>query len=183
MQTGGGISVSIFKALRTILDVLYKFSGYLAAVFLIMILGFVALQMIARWGGEIITGAPDFTGYCMAAASFLALPYALNAGSHIRVNLMLNALGRFRKIGELWCWGIASYLTYLFAHFAVKLTYESFQFNDISQGQDAWPIWIPQISMAVGTVLLAICAFDNLICTLFTGKDNIRSAGIDSNVE
>lgn len=175
--------MAIFRVLRTILDGLYKGAGYLGAVFLIMILFFVASQMVARWGGGIITGAPDFTGYCMAAASFLALPYALNSGSHIRVNLFLTKLGRYRKFGELWCWGIASYLTFLFAYYAIKLTYESYRFNDISQGQDAWPIWIPQLSMAAGTVILAVCAFDNLICTLFTGRDNIKAAGMNPHGE
>ncbi|WP_371170017.1 TRAP transporter small permease [Aliiroseovarius sp. 2305UL8-7] len=175
--------MGLYSMLRVSLDALYRWAGYLGAVFLIMILGFVTLQMVSRWGGEIITGAPDFTGYCMAAASFLALPYALNSGSHIRVSLLLNALGRFRKYGEIWCWAVASYLTYLFARYAVKLTYESYRFNDISQGQDAWPIWIPQLSMVAGTILLAICAFDNLITILFTGKDNIRSAGIDTQAE
>ncbi len=175
--------MALFSFLRTALDALYRWAGYLAAVFLIMILGFVTLQMVSRWGGEIITGAPDFTGYCMAAASFLALPYALNGGSHIRVSLLLNALGRFRKFGEIWCWAVASYLCFLFARYAIKLTYESYRWGDISQGQDAWPIWIPQMSMVVGTILLAICAFDNLITTLFTGKDNIQSASVDIHAE
>jgi TRAP-type C4-dicarboxylate transport system permease small subunit len=175
--------VALFQLLRTVLDAMYRWAGYLAAVFLIMILGFVSLQMVSRWGGEIIIGAPDFTGYCMAAASFLALPYALNSGSHIRVNLLLNALGRYRKYGEIWCWAVASYLTFLFARYAIKLTYESYRWNDISQGQDAWPLWIPQMSMVVGTVLLAVCAFDNLVTTLFTGKDNMRSSGVDVHAE
>ncbi|WP_107495589.1 TRAP transporter small permease subunit [Thalassobius sp. I31.1] len=166
--------MTLLRFLRVLLDALYRYAGYVAAVFLILILCFVSMQMMARWIGEIMTGAPEFTGYCMAAASFLALPYALNSGSHIRVNLLLGALGKFRKFGEIWCWAVASFFTYIFAKYAVKLTYESYKFNDISQGQDAWPIWIPQVSMVIGTVLLAVCAFDNLISTLFTGKDNIR---------
>ena len=175
--------MAVFRALRITLDAIYRIAGYLAAVFLILILVFVALQMVTRWVGGIIVGAPDFTGYCMAAASFLALPYALNAGTHIRVSLLLNALGRYRRLGEIWCWGIASYLTFLFARYAVKMTYESYRFNEISQGQDAWPVWIPQMSMTVGTILLAICAFDNLVSTLFTGKDNIHSAGFSPHGE
>ncbi len=175
--------MALFRALRILLDAAYRFAGYLAAIFLLLILFFVSLQMIARWSGEIMVGAPDFTGYCMAAASFLALPYALNSGTHIRVNLLLNALGRYRRWGEIWCWAVASYLSFIFARHAVKLTYESYRFNDISQGQDAWPIWIPQMSMAIGTVLLAICVIDNLITILFRGKDNIRSAGIDLQAE
>jgi len=159
--------------IRRTLDALYTYSGYLAAVFLILILCFVSMQMVARWIGTIFVGAPDFTGYCMAAASFLALPYALNAGSHIRVNLFLNALGSYRRIGEIWCWLVASVLTSIWAYYAVKLTWESHRWNEISQGQDAWPLWIPQIPMSFGMILLAVAAIDNLITILITGKDNI----------
>lgn len=163
--------------LRRTLDALYKYAGYLAAVFLILILCFVTMQMVARWIGTIFVGAPDFTGYCMAAASFLALPYALNAGTHIRVNLLLNALGRNRRYGEIWCWIVGTGLTSIWAYYAVKLTLESHQWNEISQGQDAWPLWIPQLSMAIGSVLLAIAAFDNLVSILMSGEDNIEHIG------
>ena len=50
--------------------------------------------MLARWTGEVFPGAPDYAGYSMAAASFFAFAYALNQGSHIRVSILLNALGR-----------------------------------------------------------------------------------------
>lgn len=171
--------MAVFRALRRLLDAAYRLAGYCAAVFLVMILGFVTLQMMARWAGVVVTGMTEFTGYSMAAASFLALPYSLNSGSHIRVGVLLNGLGRYRRIGELWCWGVAAVLTVIFARYAVKLTLESYRFHDISQGQDAWPLWIPQVSMVVGTVLFAVCAIDNLLTAVATGKDNMRSHGID----
>ncbi len=42
--------MALFSLLRAALDALYRWAGYLAAVFLIMILGFVTLQMVSRWG-------------------------------------------------------------------------------------------------------------------------------------
>jgi hypothetical protein len=36
----------------------------------------------------------------------------------------------------------------------VRLVWQSRTFNDISQGNDATPLWIPQIAMAVGAVVL-----------------------------
>jgi TRAP-type C4-dicarboxylate transport system permease small subunit len=174
---------ALARKLRAPLDTLYKGAGYLAAVFLVMILVLVVLQMVARWGGQVMTGAPDFTGYCMAAASFLALPYALNSGSHIRVNLLLSALGKYRKWGELWCFGLGTYLACFFAYYGIKSTRESYRFNDISQGQDAWPIWIPQMSMSIGLVIFAIAFIDHFVSLIFTGKDNISSESLDSHAE
>lgn len=48
--------------------------------------------MLARWTGEVFPGVPDYAGYAMAAASFLAFANALNRGSHIRVSILLNAV-------------------------------------------------------------------------------------------
>ena len=168
-----------FTALRKFLDGLYTAGGILAACCLIAILALIVLQMVARWTGEVFSGAPNYAGYCMAAASFFAFAYALNHGAHIRVSLALNAMGSKRWWGELWCFGIGAALSSYFAYYAVKANYWSHLLNDISQGQDATPIWIPQLAMSAGAILLAICFWDNLARLIFTGEHAIRSAAID----
>jgi len=172
-----------FSVVRRILDSLYTAGGVIGALFLVAILILILLQMLARWTGEVFPGAPDYAGYCMAAASFFAFAYALNRGSHIRVNLLLSALGSRRKWADIWCFFIGSVLATYFAWYAVKATYWSKLLNDISQGQDATPIWIPQIAMSVGSVLLAICFWDNLLRLIFTGRDAIRQSTIDDAAE
>ncbi len=169
--------------MRRFLDGLYKAGGALAALFLIAILVLIVIQMVARWTGEVFSGAPDYAGYCMAAASFFAFAYALNQGAHIRVSIALNAMGSKRWWGELWCFIVGCALSTYFAYYAIKATYWSRLLNDISQGQDATPIWIPQLSMSIGSVLLAICFWDNLARLIFTGQHAIRSTAIDQDGE
>ena len=84
------------------------------------------------------------------------------------MTLFLSALGRWRRYGEIWCFFVASVTATLFAWYAVKTTRISLRFNDVSQGQDATPIWIPQIAMSIGTVLLAIALWDHLVRLIFT---------------
>jgi hypothetical protein len=50
----------------------------------------------------------------------------------------------------------------LSVYYAVKTTYWSYKLNDISQGQDATPIWIPQLAMCLGTTVFAIAMIDRL---------------------
>jgi uncharacterized membrane protein YcjF (UPF0283 family) len=45
----------------------------------------------------------------------------------------------------------------------VRLTFQSWQFNDISTGNDATPLWLPQLAMAAGTVVLLIALVDELV--------------------
>lgn len=173
-----------YGKIRPVLDRLYLAGGVLAAVFLIAILLLITAQMVARWTGQVLTGAPDYTGYAMAASSFLAMAYALNKGVHIRVNLLLNALGRkARWVVEVWCFGIGSYLTAFFAYYAIKSTYESYRWHDISQGQDASPLWVPQLAMCVGITMLAIAFFDNLVGLFVNGHHNISEEALESHAE
>jgi hypothetical protein len=44
----------------------------------------------------------------------------------------------------------------------VRLAFQSWQFNDVSTGNDATPLWIPQLTMAAGTLVLMIAFADEL---------------------
>ena len=156
-------------AIRILLDRLYLYSGILAAICLVCILLLIVMQMLARWTGEMLPGTTDYAGYFMAASSFFAFAYALNNGSHIRVNMLLRVMGRFRRMGEIWCFSIGSALGVYMAYYAIKTTRFSHMLGDKSQGLDATPLWIPQSAMAIGSTILAIALIDNLIRVIFVG--------------
>lgn len=159
--------------LRRTLDALYLTGGVIAALFTIAMLVIIVLQMLARWTGQVFPGATDYAGYCMAASAFFAFAYAFNRGAHIRVSILLNGLGRFRRWGEIWCFGLGAAISTYIAWYAVKGVWWSRKLHDISQGLDATPIWIPQLSMGIGSVLLALCLWDNLIRLLSGGSHGI----------
>ena len=62
-----------------------------------------------------------------------------------------------------------------------SLVYWSRKLGDVSQGQDAMPLWIVQAPMAAGAVLLAICFLDNLLTLLLTRRDNIGSDFVEQS--
>lgn len=165
--------------MRQFLDKLYKASGAVAALCLLGILCVIVLQMIARWVSVPFPGSTAYAGYLMAASSFLAFAYALNSGSHIRVSLLLNALGPKAFWVEMWCMVIGSAAATYLAWFSVKAIYWSVKFHEVSQGQDATPIWIVQLPVAFGAILLAICFWDNLISLFLKGQDNINKEELE----
>lgn len=156
------------RAVRRLLDGLYLAGGIAGAGFLVLILVIIVAQMVARWTGQVFPGATAYAGYCMAAASALTLAHALNRGAHIRVTLLLGRMGRWRKAGEIWAHVIAAVTATFFARYAINLVYWSEKLNDISQGQDATPLWIPQLALAVGACLLAVALWDHVIRLLLT---------------
>ena len=168
--------------LRSILDRVYLGCGVVAALFLVAILFLIVVQMLARWTGEVFPGAPDYAGYCMAAASFFAFAHALNRGTHIRVSILLNAVGpKVRRWLEVWCFAIATGLSWYFFYYATKTAYWSWKFNDVSQGQDATPLWIPQSSMVLGSMVFAIALSDHLIHVIMSGDHRIESDTVEQS--
>jgi TRAP-type C4-dicarboxylate transport system permease small subunit len=149
---------------RRYLDTLYDAAAYLAAFFMVGTLAMVTLGIVARIFNWFIAGTDAYAGYCMAAAGFLALAHTLKRGEHIRVTLMLEHVRpAIRRALELWALAAATVLALAFAWYSVRLTFQSWQFNDISTGNDATPLWIPQLAMAFGTIVLAIAFVDELV--------------------
>ena len=165
--------------MRKFLDGLYKGGGILAAICLMIILVIIVAQMIARWAGISFPGSTAYAGYFMAAASFLAFAYALNANSHIRVSLLLNAMGKYRYWGEVWCFAIGTAASCYLAFHAIEHTYASWTWNDISQERDKLPLWIPQVPVAVGAVLMAIAFIDNFISLLTRKNHNLNAEKLE----
>ncbi len=153
--------------MRKSLDFIYNSAAALAALFMIGLLIMVLLSIVSRQLHFHVPGTDAYAGYLMAASGFLALAHTLKRGEHIRVTLLIGALkGRWRKAVELWGLGFASAFSLLYAYRSCKLAWDSHQFNDISTANDATPLWIPQIAMALGTVILAIAFIDELVLEL-----------------
>ena len=146
------------------LDGLYDAAAALAAIAMVLLLAMVLLSIVSRQLGFNVPGIDAYAGYMMAAAGFLALAHTLKRGEHIRVTLLLGALhGAARRAVEIWALAAATLLAALFAAYSCKLAWQSHAFHDISTSNDATPLWLPQLSMAVGAVVLAIAFIDELV--------------------
>ena len=61
---------------------------------------------------------------------------------------------------------IATTLAGFLAFYSTRLVYQSWEIDDISVGIDATPMWIPQIFMALGTIVFFIAFCDELVLEL-----------------
>jgi TRAP-type C4-dicarboxylate transport system permease small subunit len=153
--------------MRTALDRLYDAAAWLAAAFLVGTLLAVVAGIADRYLNLNWRGTDMYAGYCMAAAGFLALAHTLKKGEHIRVTLVLQAVGpRMRRVLEVLSLALAAVLAIAFAWYSAKLSWQSYDYHDISTGNDATPLWIPEIAMAVGTAILAIAFVDEFVLEL-----------------
>ncbi len=148
------------------LNKIYKFSGYVAAFFLVLVATFILIGIASRIFGFYIRGLAEYSGYCMAASSFFALAYTFVEGGHIRITLFLEKItGNKKKYLETWCLIIASLFSGYLAFYFIKMLIISYEFQERSEGADEILIWIPQTSVAVGASIFFICIFHKLILT------------------
>ena len=131
---------------------------------MVALLVMVMLGIVSRLLHFHVPGTDAYAGYLMAGAGFLALAHTLKRGEHIRVTLLLGALnGRAKHALELWALAGASALAALMAYYSVRLAWQSHSFNDISTGNDATPLWLPQLTMAAGTLILLLALVDEWV--------------------
>ena len=157
----------MFKSIDRNLNKLYRISGYIAATFLIFVAVFILIGISSRIFGFYIRGLAEYSGYCMASASFFALAYTFVEGGHIRITLFFEKLsGLKKKIVEIWCLSVASFFSSYLAFYFIKMLIVSYKFQERSEGADEILIWIPQMSVAIGSSIFFISVFHQLIITL-----------------
>ena len=149
----------------------YTLCGYAAAGCLMSIGVLVGTGILARLGDTWIAGLTEYSGYMMAAASFLAFAYTFEHREHIRVDLVLGRLGprsrfRFEVLGLCVATAVGHYLAFYF----LRLAYVSWKFGQRSEGADAMLLWIPQSAVVFGSMVLALCLTHHLLYALITGR-------------
>lgn len=165
--------------MRRILDRLYLYGGIAAAIFISAIAAIVCAQVFlnltdkiysafaGRALGLTIPSYSDFTGFFLAAASFLALAYTLRSGGHIRVTLVTGLMPArsqrgFECLALLVGLGMTAYATF----YMFGLVEESIAFGDMTSGMVSIPIWIPQLPVLTGLAILSIALADELVLVL-----------------
>ena len=101
----------ILAAVDRLLDRFYLWCGYAAAVLLLTLALLIIASIVSRLAGAYVPGLTEYAGYAMAGASFLALAHTLRAGGHIRVGILLNAVGAGSGAGSssgAWAWARSS---------------------------------------------------------------------------
>ena len=153
--------------MRRWLDRLYDGSAYcgaffVCAIFLVMIGG-----ALTRPLGISLSGTDDLVSWMCAAAAFLPMASAFRRGDFVRMLLVLDNLSPARRrYAELLALAIALVASAVLAGWATFGVYESWRYDEMSIGLLVVPIWIPQLSFAIGTMILLIAVVDELLSVL-----------------
>jgi TRAP-type C4-dicarboxylate transport system permease small subunit len=104
----------------------------------------------------------------VAASISFALAYTFKQGGHIRVTLIAGRLrGRNARACVLVSLFIGTLVTGMLALSAANLVYDSYRFEEVAQGWLTIPLWIPQVSLLLGALLLFLAVLDCFLAVVF----------------
>lgn len=165
--------------MRHILDRIYLGAAWLSAFTILAIALLISAQIFlnlaTRIGGlplpSTIPSYADFSGFMLAAATFLAMPYTFRSGGHIKVSLVTTRLPKKARFwAEIAALAGAAFLTGFAVYYIWVLIAESIHFGDVSNGTIPIPLWIPQSAMGIGMTLLWVAVLDSLVQTVINGE-------------
>ena len=152
------------SALRAGLDTIYVAAAVMGAVCVALIAVLMVFQSLGREFGLNTGATNDIVSWLCAAAAFLTMAHAFKHGDFVRVTLVLEKVSaKTRRMMELVSLAIALVAVAYLAWWACRFTYQSYEFKELAQGLLPLPIWIPQMSFALGSVLLLVAVFDEFI--------------------
>lgn len=175
---------------------LYRLGGLGAAISMVAICGLVSLQVLfrlfdallvlfgsSRLGIE-VTGVSELASFLLVGATFLGMAYTFTHHAHIRMSLIIQRLpAAIRVFTELFCLLVATALNLLLCVSLWALMRESIEFNDVSSGLLAIPIWIPQLVLLIGMALMNLALLEALWLTArtaFTSPSSYQPADDES---
>ncbi|HKX39485.1 MAG TPA: TRAP transporter small permease [Burkholderiales bacterium] len=166
--------------MRRFLDRLYAASGALAAVCLASIAVVMLAQALMRELGMLFRGADDIVAWLCAASAFLALGHTFRRGELVRIGLVVDQLPpRVQRPVALWALAVAVLFVGYMTYAVVRFVYESWTFNEVAQGLIQIPIWIPQMSFALGALILFVAVLDEFVVLARGGKPAYEAAEED----
>ena len=156
--------------MRRWLDRIFLTAGAVGAGFIVLICVLMIAQSVMREFGLRTGAINDVVAWCCAAAAFFSMAHAFKHGDFVRVTLLLESVPpATRRVLEVVSLLVGTVAVSYLAWWACLFTYESWEFNDIAQGLLPIPMWIPQLSFAVGSLLLWLAVVDELVLVMRGG--------------
>ena len=163
-------------AFQGLADRLALATTYVAAACLFALVLLVMAEVILGMLGRVFSGLPrdipiawEYSAYLMGASFMLGSGLTLRAGMHVRVELLLKGgRARLARQYELASSLIGSVVCLLLAWTFTAFALRSFMSNQLSQDSFT-PLWIPQVPLAIGAIVLAIEMIARLLACIFGG--------------
>jgi TRAP-type C4-dicarboxylate transport system permease small subunit len=139
-------------------DRLSLYGGVLSGVLTIVALVLVCAEMVIRtMFAKTLYITEEYTGYLMAALTFLALAYTLRDKSHIRMVFLHEVLkGRARTMVDIYAFAVGFVFCAVLTYNCADFFLDSIRTGSRSMQISATPLAIPHFFMPLGSLILTL---------------------------
>lgn len=133
----------------------------------------IVLLIIAEIGVRSLTGSSTFIteeycGYLLACFAFLGMAETLRTDGHIRVTIIISRLGeKMRALFEVFGNTLGCGIFFYMSVYLGLMLYSSWNMGVRSMHVSQTPLFIPQIVPVVGSVIMALQFFIQLLDSIF----------------
>ncbi|MDB5804609.1 MAG: transporter small permease [Betaproteobacteria bacterium] len=153
--------------MRKTLDWIYDAAGYLAAFFVFAIFAIMVIGSAMREMGFRTGGSTEVAAWMTAGAAFFGLAHTFKHGDFVRVGLLLESLNpKMRRAFEVLSLSIATAFVGYMTYAVTVFVYNNYQYHEMAGGLVVIPLWIPQMSLVIGSALLFVAFIDELVLVL-----------------
>ncbi|WP_339183875.1 TRAP transporter small permease [Oceanobacillus sp. FSL W7-1293] len=146
-------------------DLLIKYAGYLAGILIIATTLMTFYEVISRSFFDTPTAwATELSTYAIIGSCFLGTAYAVRTYSHITVDLLVNRVNETtRKVFGYICNVIGLLFSVLLTWYGFTHVFMTFELGVISTSLLRIPMYLPELFIPIGGVLLVIAFILQLI--------------------
>ncbi len=157
-----------------ILHVITKAAGIIAGL-LVLFTGFmIVYEVICRGAFNAPTEwVMEISTYCVVVAGFLGMGVAYASKKHIHVDIVMSKLSpKVRCYVEIFTGIIGLFYSFIFMQQAWEMTMFSLEINNCAPTTLSTPLWIPQMAMPVGMLVLLLQIIRTLLVDFVKIKNN-----------
>lgn len=163
--------------MRRALQRLFDAGGALAGLFVFSIFAVMLGATVLRELGLPTGGTDDVVSWLTAAAAFFGLAHTFRHGDFVRVGLLLEKLpAATQRVFEIGALAIGTVFTGYLAWSVTSYVIDSWRFGEMANGLVVIPLWIPQSSVAFGSVLLFLALADEFVHVVRGGRPSYVEA-------
>ncbi|MGB1227251.1 MAG: TRAP transporter small permease subunit [Poseidonibacter sp.] len=146
------------KIFYSLVNKLSLWGAYLSSLLLVSLVCLILVEIFIRHFFDMSTMiADEYSGYIYLSSIFLGLAYTFNEKAHIRINIITSKLSLKANSFIDIIAGIITICVLSFAFYrTVLFTYDSYEFEMLSEAVSETPLYLTQIVMPLGLGLFIL---------------------------
>ena len=146
------------KKFTSCIEACSKAGGYASGLFMLLIVALISVEIVARTFFSTSTLiADEYSAYFFVVVVMMGLSFSMKEGAHIRISLLRSKLPQqVQALLDMVVLSGAIALTCFALYHAVLMTYDVWDLGMTADSISETPIYIPQLVIPVGLLLLIL---------------------------